>query len=115
MLLIFPLLKHHQQRFLEPCIHGGCWVKAHLHKLLHLGVTLPVSYTHLDVYKRQVLPMGRPIIATVALFSGIAYWNDWYNGMIYLTKSELFSIQNLLNRMLADIQFLSTNAAMRCV
>ena len=64
------------------------------------------------IFRTIVLPMGRPIIATVALFSGIAYWNDWYNGMIYLTKSELFSIQNLLNRMLADIQFLSTNAAM---
>jgi len=64
------------------------------------------------IFRTVVLPMGRPIIATVALFSGIAYWNDWYNGMIYLTKSELFSIQNLLNRMLADIQFLSTNAAM---
>lgn len=59
-----------------------------------------------------VVPMGRPIIATVALFSGIIYFNDWYNGMIYLTKSHLFSIQNLLNRMLADIQFLSTNASM---
>lgn len=59
-----------------------------------------------------VVPMGRPIIATVSLFSGIIYWNDWYNGMIYLTKSSLFSIQNLLNRMLADIQFLSTNSSM---
>jgi putative aldouronate transport system permease protein len=68
--------------------------------------------TEFTIFRKIVLPMGRPIIATVALFSGINYWNDWYNGMIYLTKSELFSIQNLLNRMLADIQFLSTNAAM---
>ena len=29
-----------------------------------------------------IAPMSKPIIATVALFSGIAYWNDWYNGMI---------------------------------
>lgn len=59
-----------------------------------------------------VLPMGRPIIATVALFVGINYWNDWYNGMIYVTKPHLYSIQNLLQRMLVDIQALSTTAAM---
>ena len=58
-----------------------------------------------------VLPMGKPIIATVGLFAGIAYWNDWYNGMIYVTKSNLFSIQQLLMRMLNDIQFLQANSS----
>ncbi|MDD2375398.1 MAG: hypothetical protein PHD23_08610, partial [Eubacteriales bacterium] len=38
-------------------------------------------------------------------------WNDWYNGYIYLTtRTDLFSIQNLLNRMMQNIQFLSQNA-----
>ena len=58
-----------------------------------------------------VLPMGKPIIATVGLFAGIAYWNDWYNGLIYITKSNLFSIQQLLMRMLNDIQFLQANSS----
>lgn len=62
----------------------------------------------LTTFIRIILPMGRPIIATVVLFVGINYWNDWYNGMIYLTDSSLFSIQNLLNRMLSDIQFLQS-------
>jgi putative aldouronate transport system permease protein len=66
----------------------------------------------LVIFFRIIFPMGKPIIATVGLFAGIAYWNDWYNGMIYLTKPTLFSIQNLLNRILADIQFLSNNANM---
>ena len=59
-----------------------------------------------------VLPMSRPIVATVGMFAGIAYWNDWYNGMIYLTKPQFFSIQNLLNRMMSDIQFLANNASL---
>ncbi|MCX7658577.1 MAG: carbohydrate ABC transporter permease [Oscillospiraceae bacterium] len=59
-----------------------------------------------------VLPMAKPIIATVGLFIGIAYWNDWNNGFIYLTtRTDLFSIQNLLNRMIQDIQFLSSNSS----
>lgn len=64
------------------------------------------------IFVKIILPMGRVIIATVGLFVGIDYWNDWYNGMIYLTDHRLFSIQNLLYRMISDIQFLSNNAAM---
>ncbi len=57
------------------------------------------------------IPMARPIIATIAMFVGIAYWNDWNNGFIYLLKrTDLFSIQNLLNRLMQNIQLLSTNA-----
>lgn len=62
------------------------------------------------IYRSFVLPLAKPIVATVTLFSGIKYWNDWYNGMIYLTKNNLYSIQNLLYRMLSDIQYLSSQA-----
>ena len=45
------------------------------------------------------------------MFSGIAYWNDWNNGYIYLTKrTDLYSIQNLLNRLMQNIQALTQNA-----
>jgi putative aldouronate transport system permease protein len=58
------------------------------------------------------VPMAKPIVATIAIFAGIAYWNDWYNGYIYLTtRTELYSIQNLLNRMMQNIQFLSQNVS----
>ena len=55
------------------------------------------------------IPLSKPIITTVAMFSGIAYWNDWNNGYIYLTKrTDLYSIQNLLNQMITDIQYLAS-------
>lgn len=58
------------------------------------------------------LPLAKPIIATVALFIGIGYWNDWMNGYIYLTKrTDLYSIQNLLNKMSQNIQFLLQNSS----
>lgn len=58
------------------------------------------------------LPMAKPIIATIGMFVGIAYWNDWNNGFIYLVKNtELYSIQNLLNRLMQNIQALSQNAS----
>ncbi|XID93944.1 carbohydrate ABC transporter permease [Paenibacillaceae bacterium WGS1546] len=57
---------------------------------------------------RIVLPLSLPVLATVALFQAIGYWNDWFNGMIFLTDSSMYSIQNMLNRILLDIQFLTT-------
>ena len=58
------------------------------------------------------LPLAKPIIATIGLFIGIGYWNDWMNGYIYLTKrTDLYSIQNLLNRMIQNIQFLMQSAS----
>ena len=58
------------------------------------------------------LPLAKPIVATIGLFIGIGYWNDWMNGFIYLTKrTDLYSIQNLLNRMIQNIQFLMQNSS----
>jgi len=59
---------------------------------------------------RLVLPMSRPIIATVTLMVGLQYWNDWVNGLYYLTKDKYFTIQVVLNKMLQDMQFLKSNS-----
>jgi putative aldouronate transport system permease protein len=58
-----------------------------------------------------VFPLGKPIIVTIATFTGLGYWNDWTNGLYYLSKrTDLYTIQNLLNRMVSDMQYLTTNA-----
>ena len=63
-------------------------------------------------FSSVVLPLSKPIVATIGLFAGIAYWNDWMNGYIYLTKrTDLYSVQNLLNRMMQNIQYLSQNSS----
>ncbi len=66
------------------------------------------------IFLRIMLPLSIPVIATVALFSGLAYWNDWVNGLYYITDPTLFGIQNLLIRIMNNIQFLksSSNAAL---
>jgi putative aldouronate transport system permease protein len=61
------------------------------------------------IYYRIILPLSLPILATIGLMLTIAYWNDWFNGLIYVTEPRLYSIQNLLNRMLSNIQFLQQN------
>ena len=61
------------------------------------------------IFFQIVLKLSYPVLATVGLFQAVNYWNDWFNGMIFITNKHLYSIQNLLNRILLDIQFLQTN------
>lgn len=58
-----------------------------------------------------VLPMSLPMIVTLSLLIGLGYWNDWKNGLYYLTDSSLYSVQNMLNTMLQDVQFLASGGA----
>lgn len=65
--------------------------------------------TEIQLLNKIALPMSKPIIGTVALMSGLAYWNDWMNGLYYIVrKTELYNIQNVLTNMLNNIQFLKT-------
>lgn len=62
------------------------------------------------ILAKITLPMSVPIVATVTLLVALAYWNDWINGLYYMNKDTMYSIQTLLNRMLMDVQFLLSNA-----
>lgn len=66
--------------------------------------------TEFQIFGKVVLPLCKPIIATIGLFAGLNYWNDWMNGLYYVTNPKLFSIQQLLNNMIKNIEFLSKNA-----
>jgi putative aldouronate transport system permease protein len=61
------------------------------------------------IFLRIVLPVSTPIIATVGLLTGLTYWNDWYNGLIFLTNERLYSLQVLLNAILNNVQYLAQN------
>lgn len=61
------------------------------------------------VFARIVLPLSKPILATIGLMSALAYWNDWMNGMYYLSSrggSQFYTIQVVLNNINDDIMAL---------
>ena len=62
------------------------------------------------IFRKMVLPMSTPILATIGLITAVSYWNDWTNGLYYVTDAKLFSIQQLLNEMNNNIAFLANNA-----
>lgn len=43
-----------------------------------------------------VLPLSLPSVATVTMFYGVAYWNAWFPGVMYLTEARLQPIQNIM-------------------
>ena len=54
-----------------------------------------------------VIPLSKPMMATLGMMIGLRYWNDWTNSLYYVNKAHLFSVQAILNNMLTNIQFLS--------
>ena len=67
--------------------------------------------SEITILRKVVAPLSKPMVATLAFMIGLGYWNDWMNGLYYVTDTTYFSIQNILNRMLQDVQFLSTATA----
>lgn len=57
---------------------------------------------------KVVLPMSLPILATLGLMIGLAYWNNWTNGLYFVTKRELYSVQQLLTEMVNNMQALQS-------
>lgn len=53
---------------------------------------------------RIVLPLSAPIIVVIALYYGVAHWNDYFTAMMYLTKSSMYPLQLVLRDILLQNQ-----------
>lgn len=51
-----------------------------------------------------VLPLIKPALATVGLFIALAYWNDWYNAMLYINSEEKYPLQYFLYQKINNIE-----------
>lgn len=65
----------------------------------------------LAIFIKIIFPLSVPVIATVSLFTALCYWNDWVNGLYYITDSKYFGIQNLLIKIMNNVQYLKSGAA----
>lgn len=58
-----------------------------------------------------VLPLAKPSLASLGLFTAIAFWNDWMTCNLYITNTELFNLQYLLQSMMTNISNIMANAS----
>ncbi len=54
------------------------------------------------IFIKMILPMSKPVLATIGLFAGVYHWNDYFSGVIYINKSDLQPIQTFLYRIVSE-------------
>ena len=59
----------------------------------------------LRIFFQIVLPLSKPVLATVLLLTLLGKWNDWYTSLIYIRDSKLYSLQYMLQKMLREAEF----------
>ena len=59
------------------------------------------------IFIKLILPLSKPLIATLSLFSALAYWNDWYNCMMFMTDREKWNLQFTLQNILSSVEALT--------
>ena len=52
------------------------------------------------IFLRLILPISKPVLATIGLFTGLVYWNEWYNTMLFISNENLYPLQYYLYNML---------------
>ncbi len=62
------------------------------------------------IFIKLVLPLSVPILATVGLMGGIAYWNDWQNSLYYIDDKAMYTIQAVLNSINEGVAALASMA-----
>ncbi|CAM4007504.1 carbohydrate ABC transporter permease [Paenibacillus alkaliterrae] len=63
-----------------------------------------------QVFQKIIVPLSLPIMATIGLFTTLAYWNDWYNCLLFIDSPALYNVQYLMTKTLTNIQFLLMRA-----
>ena len=66
--------------------------------------------SELQTFFKIVLPLSKPVIATISLLTLLARWNDWNTALIYIKSSNLYSLQYLLQKILREAEFVKNMA-----
>lgn len=64
---------------------------------------------HFRILWKIIAPLSKAGIVTIVLFYALQYWNDFYLPLMLINHEEFYSIQYILYKMMANIQFLAAN------
>lgn len=56
------------------------------------------------IFIRMIIPLSKPVLATIALFTFLAKWNDWNTALIYIRDEKLYSLQYLLQSIMKELE-----------
>lgn len=49
------------------------------------------------------LPVSLPALATVVLFAIVNHWNDYFSGLLYMSKAEMYPLQTYIQQLTVDL------------
>ncbi len=64
--------------------------------------------SELQVLFRIILPLSKPIIATILLFYAVDRWNEWFNSMVFLRRNDLIPLQLVLRMIVMDMTIVNS-------
>ena len=64
----------------------------------------------LKIYTGIMVPLSKPVMTTIGLFAALGYWNNWTNGLYYISDSKLYSVQVYLMKLMNDIAYLKSSS-----
>jgi putative aldouronate transport system permease protein len=67
--------------------------------------------SEMTIFLKIVLPLSKPVLATVAVFTLLNRWNDFYPSLMFINNDKLFSLPYLLQKILLEMDFLRSNFA----
>lgn len=65
--------------------------------------------SEMRIYTSIILPLSKPVLATVGLLQLLAYWNSWYQALLFISKGDMYPLQYLLQVMMQNIQEILKN------
>ncbi|MBO9608225.1 MAG: carbohydrate ABC transporter permease [Paenibacillaceae bacterium] len=64
--------------------------------------------TDTTIFFRIILPMSKPVIATISLFYAVYHWNEWFSVLLYIRQSDLWPLQVLLRNLIMEANNMET-------
>lgn len=61
------------------------------------------------IWSGIVLPISKPVMATIGMFAAFGYWNDWFQASLYISNEKLLTLQALLNHIQTNLDYLANN------
>ena len=65
--------------------------------------------SQMTIFTQIVLPISKPVLATIGLFLAFGYWNDWFQAQLYISTDNLRSLQSMLNQIQLNVDYLTKN------
>lgn len=65
------------------------------------------------IYTQIVMPLAKPAIATIALFVGLSYWNDWFRASLLIDETDLYPLQYVLVQLMNSAKVLVDTSVVR--